>query len=221
MPIRIVYLIDDDAEVTDSIAFVLRGEGFDTFSFPSADQFLQELPSLASACVLADLRMRGVDGITFIEKMREVAPNVPIIIMTGHGDVTSAVRSMKAGAVDYLQKPFSKGDLMAALESAGLRFDRPLPSSEARMTAEAKVALLTKREWQVVACLAHGRANKSIAYDLGISARTVEVHRSNAMKKLGVHSLPELLHIAFLAGIMDTIGADSSKARPKDAMSIA
>lgn len=208
MPIRTVYLIDDDADVMESIAFMLRGEGFETRSFSCAEKFLDNVPSLASACILADLRLPGINGITFIERMHHLTPNAPVIIMTGHGDVTSAVRSMKAGAVDFLQKPFSKIDLMAALESAAKRFDRPLPSSEVRSSAQAKVALLTKREWQVVACLAHGQANKSIAYDLGISARTVEVHRSNAMKKLEVHSLPELLYIAFLAGMMEEVLAE-------------
>lgn len=205
MSIRTVYILENDSEVSASIDFLLRGEGFLTQSYPSTEALFADMPSLASACVLADLRIRGIDGFGLIETMRAKAPNIPIVIMTSSGDVSGAVRAIKAGAADVLQKPFSKAELLGALEAAATQSSRPLPSSELRNNAAAKVALLSKREWEVVACLAHGQANKSIGYDLGISARTVEVHRSNAMKKLGVHSLPELLHIAFLAGVMDAI----------------
>lgn len=207
MPVRTVHVIDDDNDVLDSISFMLRMEGFETSTHMSAVSFLANMPSLASACLLADLRMPGLDGIALLEKLRDSAPHLPVIIMTGHGDVSSAVRAMKAGAVDFLQKPFSKCDLLAAIKAAGELFDHPLPSSEARLAAEQKVSKLTKREWQVLAALAHGSPNKTIAYDLGISPRTVEVHRANAMKKLSVHSMPEMLHIAFLAGMMENAGA--------------
>lgn len=125
---------------------------------------------------------------------------MPVIMMTGHGEVSSAVTAMKEGAIDFLEKPFSKADLLAALEAAGRADEQPVFTSQERQEAEEQIAHLTNREREVLMGLVQGHLNKQIAYDLDISPRTVEVHRANVMKKLGVHSLSEMLHIAFLAG---------------------
>ena len=212
MPAKTVHIIDDDQEVLDSISFMLRTAGFTTTAHLSAEAYLEKRRELAAGCLLVDVRMPGMDGITLLECLHREEARLPVIIMTGHGDVFSAVRAMKAGAIDFIQKPFVKDDLMAAIAEANRRFEAPGPGDEARREAESRLAVLSRRERQVLEGLVRGHPNKTIAYDLGISARTVEVHRANAMKKLEVHSLPEMLQIAFLAGVMAPAGAREESA---------
>lgn len=195
-----VYIIDDDPEIQRSLAFMLMSEGIASTAFGCAEEFLAHLPGLKPGCLLLDLRMPGISGLALQTQLVQAGCHMPVIMMTGHGEVSSAVRAMKNGAVDFLEKPFSKADLMAALEAAGREAAHPMIRSEEQHQAEAQLAHLTSREREVLEGLVQGHLNKRIAFDLAISPRTVEVHRANVMKKLGVHSLSELLHIAFVAG---------------------
>lgn len=195
-----VYIIDDDPEIQRSMAFMLMSEGIASSAFGSAEEFLQHLPELAPGCLLLDLRLPGISGLALQAQLHQAGCQMPVIMMTGHGEVSSAVTAMKEGAIDFLEKPFSKADLLAALEAAGRADEQPVFTSQERQEAEEQIAHLTNREREVLMGLVQGHLNKQIAYDLDISPRTVEVHRANVMKKLGVHSLSEMLHIAFLAG---------------------
>lgn len=205
---RIVHIVDNDPGIRESLAFMLRSEGIASTSHDSAAELLGHLDRLEPGCLLLDIRMPGMSGLELQGTLRQRGCGWPVIIATGHGDVESAVHAMKAGAVDFLQKPFAKADLMAALEEAFKPAASLAPPPEECRQAAATMATLSRRERQVVDGLAKGQINKSIAYDLGISARTVEIHRANAMRKLGVSSLSELLHIAFLA---DMIGDQASE----------
>lgn len=205
---RLVHIIDDDEQVRTSVSFMLRSEGLATTTHASAETFLAALTDLKPGCLLIDLRMAGMGGLELQKHLHQIDYRMPVIMMTGHGDVTSAVAAMKQGAVDFIQKPFAKSDLIAALEAAWQLVEHPAPTAEARVNAANRIALLTARELEVLHGLVKGYPNKTIAYDLGISPRTVEVHRANAMKKLDVSSLPEMLHLAFLAGIMDNSEVD-------------
>lgn len=195
-----VYIIDDDPEVQRSLAFMLLSDGIGSTLFGSAEEFLEHLPHLGPGCLLLDLRLPGISGLDLQARLHKAGCNLPVIVMTGHGEVSSAVRAMKEGAIDFLEKPFAKSDLMAALKAAKREWNQPSVSPEVRLKAEEQIAQLSNREREVLQGLVNGHLNKQIAYQLDISPRTVEVHRANAMKKLGVHSLSEMLNIAFLAG---------------------
>lgn len=196
---RLVHLVDDDEAIRRSAGFMLKTSGFRVQTYESGDQLLKTVASLDPGCILLDIRMPGMDGLEVQQALKERGIRLPVVIMTGHGDVTLAVRAMKAGAIDFIEKPFEKAVLLGAIEQAFHRLNR---SSEARERAsEAAVQLnaLTPREREVLDGLAQGLPNKTIAYDLGISPRTVEIHRANLMMKLGVKSLSEALRIAFAA----------------------
>lgn len=195
-----VYIIDDDPEIQRSMAFMLKTEDIGSTPFDSAEEFLQQLPQLSPGILLLDLRMPGISGLALQAQLHQAGCQMPVIMMTGHGEVSSAVRAMKEGAIDFLEKPFSKSDLMAALEAAGRVDEQPAITSQEQQEAQQQIAHLTNRERDVLMGLVQGHLNKQVAYDLDISPRTVEVHRANIMRKLEVHSLSELLHIAFLAG---------------------
>jgi len=197
---QIVHIIDDDPDILTSLAFLLRSSPYETATYRSAEEFERVLPGLTAGCILLDLRMPGTNGLELQHRLVEKGCDWPVIMMTGHGDVASAVRAMKEGAIDFLQKPFSKADLEAAITQAFERLsDHDLPF-EQKAEAIKLCATLTRREREVVQCLTKGLVNKEIARDMGISPRTVEVHRSNASHKLGARNLSELLNIAFLAG---------------------
>ena len=197
---RIVYLVDDDEAVRRSAGFMLKTSGFTVKSFTTGSEFLKER-ELAPGCVLLDVRMPGMDGLEVQKALRDRGNHHPIIVMTGHGDVSVAVSAMKAGAVDFIEKPFEKATLLEAIDEGFARLER---SDRSRLRAdEARVRLnsLTPREMDVLQGLVRGYPNKTIAYDLDISPRTVEIHRANLMTKLGVPSLSDALRIAFQAGL--------------------
>lgn len=198
-----IHIVDDDAEILESVAFMLRAEGHDVHRYHSAEQLLEGFSKMKPGCLLVDLRLPGMSGLALQKYLHEHECDFPVVLMTGHGEVSSAVRAMKEGAVDFLEKPFSKSDLMAALGAAEELLTHPHATSKERRDAEEKLGHLTRREHQVLEGLVKGHPNKTIAYDLGISPRTIEVHRANAMKKLEVQNLSEMLHIAFMAGMMD------------------
>lgn len=200
---RCVHIVDDDEAIRRSVAFMLKTSGYRVNSWPSGTAFLKDVKQVEPGCILLDVRMPEMDGLEVQAELAQRGIALPVVIVTGHGDIAIAVRAMKAGAVDFIEKPFHKEALLAAIELALERLasigDRAARAAEARTI----LAALTARERQVLEGLAQGLPNKAIAFDLGISPRTVEVHRANLMAKLEVHSLSDALRIAFAAGIGD------------------
>ena len=195
----LVHLVDDDEAIRRSAGFMLKTSGFRVESYESGVELLKQAASLAPGCILLDIRMPSMDGLEVQAMLQEKGVSLPVIIMTGHGDVTLAVQAMKAGAVDFIEKPFEKASLLRALNEGFERLKLGEVSKDRSRDAEIRLQALTAREREVLDGLAQGLPNKTIAYDLGISPRTVEIHRSNLMTKLGVRSLSEALRIAFAA----------------------
>lgn len=196
-----IYLVDDDDSVRRSVGFMLKTSGFTVQLFESGDLFLKEAGSLEPGSALLDIQMPGMDGLEVQAELRKNGIAFPVVVMTGHGDVDVAVRAMKGGAVDFIEKPFAKETLLEAIGAAFEQLDRSDQKSKRREEAELLVNALTRREREVLVGLTKGHPNKTIGYDLDISPRTVEIHRANAMKKLDVFNLSDLLRIAFAAGV--------------------
>lgn len=203
---RQIYLVDDDDAVRRSAGFMLKTSGFAVEPFASGVEFLKGVEALAPGCILLDVRMPGMDGLEVQRALGERGITFPVIVLTGHGDVNVAVAAMKAGALDFIEKPFEKAVLLAALEEGFSQIERSDRGKARAAEAVLRLNVLTAREHDVLEGLVRGFPNKTIAYDLGISARTVEIHRANLMTKLNVRSLSEALRIAFAAGLGDTPG---------------
>ncbi len=195
----IVHLVDDDAAIRRSVGFMLKTSGYRVETYESGTDLLKASADLDNGCILLDIRMPGMDGLEVQHALQEKGVSLPVIIMTGHGDVSLAVRAMKAGAVDFIEKPFEKDALLASLEEGQRRLSRKGATDDRMRDAAVRLQALTPRERDVLDGLAQGLPNKTIAYDLGISPRTVEIHRANLMSKLGVRSLSEALRVAFAA----------------------
>jgi two-component system response regulator FixJ len=196
---RIIHLVDDDAAVRRSVGFMLKTSGHEVQPYESGLELLKNASKLDDGCILLDIRMPGMDGLEVQQALQQKGVALPVIIMTGHGDVGLAVRAMKAGAVDFIEKPFEKQSLMASIEEGFRRLSRKEATGERKKDADVRLQALTARERDVLNGLADGLPNKTIAYDLGISPRTVEIHRANLMTKLEVRSLSEALRLAFAA----------------------
>lgn len=196
---RLVHLVDDDAAVRRSVGFMLKTSGHRVETYESGTDLLKNSSHLDEGCILLDIRMPGMDGLEVQQALQEKGIGFPVIIMTGHGDVSLAVRAMKAGAVDFIEKPFDKDALLASLDEGYRRLARKEATQDRMRDASVRLEALTPRERDVLDGLAQGLPNKTIAYDLGISPRTVEIHRANLMTKLGVRSLSEALRLAFAA----------------------
>jgi len=196
---RLIHLVDDDEAIRRSAGFVLKTSGYRVLAYESGDALLKEASGLEPGCILLDIRMPGMDGLQVQEALRDRGIALPVVIMTGHGDVTLAVQAMKSGAVDFIEKPFEKAVLLEAIDLAFERLKRSKAVGERANEAQVRLQALTPRERDVLDGLAQGLPNKTIAYDLGISPRTVEIHRANLMTKLEVRSLSEALRIAFAA----------------------
>ena len=198
---KLVHVVDDEDSVRRSLDFLLSTAGFEVEKWPDGESFLRGADRSATACVLLDVRMPGMDGLQVQAEMSARGFNLPVIVLTGHGDVATAVQAMRTGAIDFLEKPFNRERLLQALE---LGF-KQLADREARLErvrwAKTQIAALTQREQEVLEGLACGYPNKTIAYDLGISSRTVEVYRANAMEKLEVTNFADALRVAFAAGM--------------------
>jgi two-component system response regulator FixJ len=197
--LRLVHLVDDDEAIRRSVGFMLKTSGFHVRSYESGVELLKSASNLEPGCILLDIRMPGMDGLEVQTALKGKGIGLPVIIMTGHGDVTLAVQAMKAGAVDFIEKPFEKAVLLSAIEHGVERLKRSTADVERADEAAVRLQALTPREREVLDGLAKGLPNKTIAYDLGISPRTVEIHRANVMSKLDVKSLSEALRIAFAA----------------------
>lgn len=197
---KLIYIIDDDEAVRDSLEALLFAEGFDVDGFSSAEAFLTRGDPAKASCCLLDVRMPGKDGITLLGELAEKAIVTPVVVITGHGDVPMAVKAMKLGAVDFVEKPFDTSVLLAAI-AAALRS----PAKDATKTIDPDLAKrierLTPRERDVMEHLLIGGSNKEIGLKLGISPRTVEIHRARLMEKMSAGNLAELVRMAMAAGI--------------------
>jgi two-component system, LuxR family, response regulator FixJ len=201
----IIYIVDDDEAVRDSLSLLIESAGYRARSFESAEAFLGERSLAELSCALIDVRMPGMDGVALQEHLATRSNHPPVIIMTGHGDVPIAVRAMKAGAIDFLEKPFEDDVLLESLRRAlDVARDVRLRQSGAAEAA-ARIGRLSEREREVLQGLVAGHPNKTIAYDLGISPRTVEIHRARVMEKLEANSLPDLVRTALIAGIQPAL----------------
>jgi two-component system response regulator FixJ len=203
-PESIVYVIDDDDAVRESLEFLLKTAGVSVRGFDSAKAFLDVLPAIKSGCVITDVRMPEITGIDLLRRIKENGLDIPVIVITGHGDISLAVEAMKIGAVDFLEKPFDDDLLLAAVRSA-LNTEAGAARHKAELAEiHDKLAALSNRERQVLEGLVAGKANKVIAFDLGISPRTVEIYRANLMTKMSANSLSDLVRMAMTAGILES-----------------
>jgi two-component system, LuxR family, response regulator FixJ len=195
----LVHVVDDDASVRDSLSVLLESAGFSVRTYDSAPAFLAAASDRAAGCVLTDVQMPELNGLELQRRMGELGIRLPVIVMTGHGDVPIAVEALKAGATDFLEKPFEEGHLLAAVTSAIAVSQRQHDEAAAVANIVSRIATLTPRELEVLDRLVTGQPNKTIAYDLGSSPRTVEVHRARVMEKMGARSLPELVRMTVAA----------------------
>ena len=196
------YVIDDDEAVRDSIKFLLRTAGITVKTYDSAAAFLAVAPTISSGCVVTDVRMPGLSGIDLLRRLKEMQIGLPVIVITGHGDVPLAVEAMKCGAIDFLEKPFDDDVLLASVRSALNRAEASAALETERAEVRARIAALTQREHEVLDGLVAGHPNKIIAFDLSISPRTVEIYRANVMTKMKAGSLSELVRLTLVAGVM-------------------
>lgn len=198
----LIHVIDDDAAMRESLAFLLESAGYAARTHESAVAFLANGVNQPGGCIVTDVRMPGMNGVELARHLRDHGLTMPIVMITGHGDVPLAVESMKAGVADFLEKPFDDEALLRAIRSAMMAHTAAPGSGPAATAAELEAfAALSPRERDVLGGMVAGKANKVIAYDLGISPRTVEVYRANVMSKTGAGSLAELVRMALAAGI--------------------
>jgi Response regulator len=192
----IVYIVDDDEAVRDSLRWLLEANGYRVRAYQSAESFLDEYDPMQVGVLIADVRMPGMSGLELQEQLIARKSPMPIVFITGHGDVPMAVSTMKKGAVDFLEKPFSESDLRDIVGRMLEQASQRLSAVQAQRNHEAMLARLTAREQQVLERIVAGRLNKQIADDLGISIKTVEAHRANIMEKLEVTTVADLMKVA-------------------------
>nr|WP_232474310.1 response regulator [Sphingomonas sp. MA1305] len=201
---RPVYIVDDDASVRRSTSFLLQQAGFPSRAFPSATDFLQEAEHLAPGILLLDLRMPEKDGFALVEDLPPALDSrFPIVMVTGHGDMAAAIQAMRHGVRDFLEKPYEEHELLGIVERLSTELDAYLKSVAQRMAALDQTSKLTDREREVLVLLAQGKANKLVAHALGLSVRTVEMHRAQMFERLGVRTLPEATRLAVTAGLLE------------------
>jgi two-component system, LuxR family, response regulator FixJ len=198
----VIHVIDDDEAMRQSLAFLLGTVGMEVQTYDSAVAFLEVAPTVKAGCVITDVRMPGLSGIELLRRLRELKLGIPVNFITGHGDVPLAVEAMKIGAVDFLEKPFDDEVLLASVRSAINRLAQDQERQAERSEVEGRLATLSKRERDVLEGLVAGLANKEIAYQLGISARTIEIYRANLMTKMQAGSLSDLVRMALVAGML-------------------
>jgi two-component system response regulator FixJ len=199
----VVHVIDDDEAMRDSLAFLLRSARIEVKTYENAVAFLAAHPAVTSGCIVTDVRMPEISGIDLLRRLHERKTPIPVIVITGHGDIALAVEAMKLGAVDFLEKPFDDDALLAAVRSSLSKSTDNNKRNLERVEIADKLAALSNRERQVLEGLVSGHQNKTIAYDLGISPRTVEIYRANLMTKMNAASLSDLVRMALLVGMLD------------------
>jgi two-component system, LuxR family, response regulator FixJ len=203
MPLKgIVHIIDDDEAVRESVEFLFRSAQFEVRVYESAPAFLSKVSDAPTGCVVTDVRMPEVSGIDLLRRLKELKSTLPVIVMTGHGDVPLAVEAMKAGAVDFIEKPFDDDVMLAAVRSALTRGAMTGKRDAERAEIEERTKSLSAREREVLQGLVGGHPNKIIAFNLGISPRTVEIYRANVMSKMQAPSLSDLVRMALIVEIV-------------------
>jgi two-component system response regulator FixJ len=201
---QVVHVIDDDEALRESLAFLLRSAKLEVRSFDSARAFLDVLPDAALGCVITDVRMPDMSGIELLRRLKELKLDVPVIVITGHGDITLAVEAMKMGAADFFEKPFDDDLLLAGVRAALRQQKDQTKRGAERAEIEHRISSLSPREKDVLAGLIEGHANKQIAFDLGISPRTVEIYRANLMNKMQANSLSDLVRMALISEMLSS-----------------
>ncbi len=198
----VVHVIDDDEALRESLAFLLGTAHLAVRTYESATMFLDALSRAEPGCVITDVRMPGISGVELLRRLKSLEAGFPVIVITGHGDVPLAVEAMKLGAVDFLEKPFEDDALIAAVQSALGRHQHDARRAAEQAETNERIANLSARERQVLEGLVAGNPNKTIAFDLGISPRTVEIYRANVMTKMKATSLSDLVRMALLGGLL-------------------
>jgi two-component system, LuxR family, response regulator FixJ len=198
----VVHVIDDDEALRESLAFLLGTAHLAVRTYESATAFLDGLPRAEPGCIITDVRMPGISGVELLRRLKSLEAPFPVIVITGHGDVPLAVEAMKLGAVDFLEKPFEDDALVAAVQSALGRHQHDARHAAEKAEIFERIASLSERERQVLDGLVAGNPNKTIAFDLGISPRTVEIYRANVMTKTKAKSLSELVRMALVGGLL-------------------
>jgi len=199
----IVHVVDDDASFRTAIARVLRGSGYQVALYESGNQLLDSPPSAEPGCILLDLQMSGVDGLELQDRLLALGHTLPIVFLTGHGDIPSTVRAIKAGAQDFLSKPIPRTTLLNAVARALARYMEMREQQDRMSAMRSRIAALTPREKEVFVLVVRGKLNKQIAYELGTSERTIKAHRGSIMRKLRVGSLAGAVSIAERLGMLE------------------
>jgi two-component system, LuxR family, response regulator FixJ len=205
----VVHVIDDDEAMRESLAFLLSAVGMEVRTYESALAFLEAAPKVEAGCVITDVRMPGLSGVDLLRRLRELKLGIPVVVITGHGDVPLAVEAMKVGALDFLEKPFDDEVLLASVRSALNQQGQDQRRQGERNQIDRRLAVLSNRERDVLEGLVSGHANKQI----GISPRTIEIYRANLMTKMQAASLSDLVRMALIAGI---VGPDSARPKTRD-----
>jgi FixJ family two-component response regulator len=202
-PAPVIYVVDDDAAFRTAVARLLRASGYQVVVYESGDRLLENPPSAGPGCILLDLRMPGLGGLELQDRLAGFGHALPIVFLTGHGDIPASVRAIKGGAEDFLSKPVAKEPLLEAVARALQRYDKVRAQQERVDGLRGRVAALTPREHEVFALIVRGKLNKQIAYELGTSERTIKAHRHNVMEKLQVRSIAEAVSIAERLGMLE------------------
>jgi two-component system, LuxR family, response regulator FixJ len=205
----VVHIIDDDEAIRESLAFLLESADLEVRTYESANLFLETMSQNVQGCVVTDIRMPGVSGIELLRQLRTMGVALPVIVITGHADVPLAVEAMKSGAVDFIEKPFDDDAFLSTIRSALRQHEKDARREAERSEIHSRLAALSGRERQVLEGLVAGYPNKTIAFDLGISARTVEIYRANVMTKMQATSLSDLVRMALVAGVLSPGGEPS------------
>ena len=198
----VVHVIDDDEAVRESLTFLLKTTGLSVRTYESATAFLHDDPKAKSGCVVTDVRMPDISGLDLLHRLKELHVSLPVIVITGHGDVPLAVEAMKAGAADFIEKPFDDEAILSAIRNALAASQSDGRKSAERAEIEERLNSLSQRERQVLEGLVAGQPNKIIAHNLSISPRTVEIYRANVMTKMNAASLSELVRMALSVGVL-------------------
>ncbi|TMJ02019.1 MAG: response regulator transcription factor FixJ [Alphaproteobacteria bacterium] len=199
---NLVHVIDDDDAVRQSLAFLLQTARIGVRTYESAAAFLAALPGVDPGCIVTDVRMPGMSGIDLLRRLKELKTAMPVIVITGHGDIQLAVEAMKIGAVDFIEKPFDDEVLLAAVKAALGQWEKSVWKEAERARLAERLAALSNREREVLEGLVAGKPNKMIAFDLGISPRTIEIYRAHVMTKMNAESLSDLVRMALLSGVL-------------------